>query len=138
MFWMALVSPTRIGPPAHIALPKLIEIAGRRRVSLKEKQDVGRSYRESRDLYAEAINAIAAIGPNEQAVPVLTSALAGDPLAAQVAADALATLGPRVASALPELEKLKQINDYGGKAIAQSQARKAAERAILAIEPNGN
>ena len=131
-------SLTKIGPPAHTALPKLIEIAGRGRVSLKEKQDGGRSYRESRDLYEEAINAIAAIGPNEQAIPVLTSALAGDPLTAQVAADALATLGPRAASALPELEKLKQINDYGGKAVAQSQAIKAAERAILAIKPNGN
>ena len=71
---------------------------------LKGNQDGGLAYRECRDLHLAAPSAIAAIEAREQAIPVLTSALSGDPFSAQIAAEALATLGPRAASALPELE----------------------------------
>ena len=81
--------------------------------------------------------AIAAIGANEQAIPSLTSALSGDPFSAQLAAEALATLGPRAASALPELEKLRAQNDHHGRAIAIAMAVKAAKHAIAAIKPVG-
>ena len=134
----ACESLAKIGPAAQSALPKLIAIAARPRVPLKGNQDGGLSYRESRDLHLEAIGAIAAIGANEQAIPALTSALSGDLFAAQLAADALATLGPRAASALPELEKLKAQNDHHGKAMAIADAVRAAKQAIAAIKPVGN
>ena len=133
----ACESLAKIGPAAQSALPKLIAIAARPRVPLKGNQDGGLSHREIRDLHLEAIGAIAAIGANEQAIPVLTSALSGDPFSAQLAAEALATLGPRAASALPELEKLRAQNDHHGRAIAIAMAVKAAKHAIAAIKPVG-
>ena len=131
-------SLAKIGPAAQLALPKLIEIAARPQVPLKGDQDGGLAHRESRDLHRAALSAIAAIGASEQSIPVLTTALSGDPFSAQIAADALATLGPRAASALPELEKLKARNDYQGRAIAIAMAVKAAKQAIAAIKPVGN
>ena len=131
----ACESLEKIGPLAHSALPRLIEIAAKPRTPLQGSPDSGHAYRESRALHLAAISAIAAIGANEEAIPVLTSALSGDPLSAQIAANALAGLGPRAASALPELEKLKAQNDYQGKAIAIAMAVKAAKQAIAAIKP---
>ena len=135
---VACDSFAKIGPPAHVALPKLIEIAARPQVPLKGNQDGGFAYRESRDLHRAALSAIAAIGASEEAIPVLTSALSGDAFSARIAADSLATLGPRAVSALPELERLKARNDYQGRAIALAMAVKAAKQAIAAIKPVGN
>ena len=131
-------SLAKIGPTAQLAIPKLIEIAARPQVPLKGNQDGGLAHRESRELHLAALSAIAAIGANDQAIPVLTSALSGDPFSAQIAAAALATLGPRAASALPELEKPKTRNDCQGRAIAIPMAVKAAKQAIAAIKPVGN
>lgn len=134
----ACESLEKIGQVAHSALPGLIDIAAQPRVPLQGSQDGGQAYRASRDLHRAAIRAIAAIGANEDAIPVLTSALSGDPHSAQIAANALAGLGPRAASALPELEKLEARNDYQGKAIAIAMAVKAAKQAIAAIKPAAN
>lgn len=124
----------KIGSSALLSLPGLIAIADLPRVPLDlGSENRGLAFRQSREIQEAAIRAIAAVGPNESAIAVLTKTLGKEPGIAKFAASALATLGTRAASALPELEKLQARNDHGGKDVKTRLAREAAEKAIAAI-----
>ena len=126
----------QIGPVGGSALPLLLAIAERPRVALDGSSDAGQEFRESRDLAGAAIRAIAALGPDESAVPALTGGLAMEPQIAAVAADTLARLGTKAASALPALEELKNRDDHGGHDVKTRLAREAALSAINALKSN--
>lgn len=127
----------QIGPAGRSTLPLLLAIAERPRVALDGSSDAGQEFRESRDLAGAAIRAIAVLGPDASTVPALTGGLAMEPQIAAVAADTLARVGAKAASAIPALEELKNRDDHGGHDVKTRLAREAALKAINALKSTG-
>lgn len=123
-----------IGPAAKSALPKLVELAARPRESSDGRDGDERVYQENRNTHGSVIRAIAAIGADASAIDILTSTLSMEPQIARFAAEALGSIGPAAATALPELEALYARDDHDGKDVKTRQAREAAGKAIAAIQ----
>jgi hypothetical protein len=126
-----------IGKQAHSLLPQLISIAQRPRVPLAG-EETAHLFRDSRDVAAAAVGAMAEVGADESAVPVLIDCLGMEPNIAEKAAEALEGLGPRASSALAALRELQNRDDHGGRDVKTKLARDAAAKAIQAIGPASN
>lgn len=122
------------GQVARELLPDLIAIAGRPRVLMEADGKNSHHFRHSRDKTQAVVRAMAAVGVDTRAVPVLSSALSMEASIAEPAAQALGTLGADGASVLPQLKQLRDRDDHGGKDIKTRTAKIAAEEAIKAIE----
>jgi hypothetical protein len=122
------------GKNAQELLPDLIAIAGRPRVLLNADSSNGAAFRHSRDKHRAVVRAMAAVGVDSRAIPVLSNALSMEAAIAEPAAQALGTLGADATSALPLLKQLRDRDDHGGKDIKTRSAKIAAEAAIKAIE----
>ena len=121
-----------IGPRAKSLLPSLINIASTPRVAMRF--DGSNLYRESRDRTYAAIRAINSIGPDEIALSVLINALKMESNIAAHAAQALEQLGDKAVAAIPDLKRLSDRDDHGGKDVKTMAAKRAAENALLSIE----